>query len=55
MMHDVLLEATKAAFARANFVIVSVNEVRTIDNTQWLSIHLYMVQGWKKNSNPPMC
>jgi len=48
VMHDVLLEATKAAFACANFIDVSVNEVTTIDNTQWLSIHLYMVQGWKK-------
>jgi hypothetical protein len=47
VMHDVLLKATKAAFARANFIVVSADEVTTINNTQWLSIQLYMVQGWK--------
>ncbi len=47
-MHKVLLEATKATFAFANFSVVSVDEVTTIDNTQWLSIHLYVVHGWKR-------
>jgi hypothetical protein len=48
VMYGVLLEAIKATIACANFIVVSANEVTTIDNTQWLSIHLYMVQGWKK-------
>ncbi len=48
VMYDVLLEAIKATFACANFIAVNANEVTTIDNTQWLSIHLYVVQGWKK-------
>jgi hypothetical protein len=48
MMHDVLLEATKVAFVHANFIVVSTDEIITIDNKQWLSIHLYMVQCWKK-------
>jgi len=48
MMHDVLLEATKVAFVHANFIVVSADEIITIDNKQWLSIHLYMVQCWKK-------
>lgn len=48
VMHKVLLEATKATFAFANFNVVSVDEVTTIDNTQWLSIHLYVVHGWKR-------
>jgi hypothetical protein len=48
MMHDVLLEATKVAFFYANFIVVSAYEITTIDNTQWVSIHLYMVQCWKR-------
>jgi hypothetical protein len=44
VMHIVLLEATKVAFVVALFIAVSANEVTMIDNTQWLSIHLYVVQ-----------
>jgi hypothetical protein len=46
-MHVVLLEATKVAFVIAPFIGVNVDEVTMIDNTQWLSIHLYVVQKWK--------
>ncbi len=46
-MHNVLLEVTKAPFVVAPFIVVSVDEVTTIDNTQWLSIHLYVVQKWR--------
>jgi hypothetical protein len=48
VMHNVLLKATKATFVCVNFIAIRANEVTIIDNTQWLSIHLYMVQGWKK-------
>jgi len=48
MMHKMLLEATKIAFVCANFFVVNADEITTINNTQWLSIHLYMVQGWKR-------
>ncbi len=48
VMHNVLLKATKATFVHANFIVVNVDEITTIDNTQWLSIHLYTVQGWKR-------
>ncbi len=33
VMHKVLSKATKATFVFANFIIVSANEVTTIDNT----------------------
>jgi hypothetical protein len=39
VMHEVLLESTKDAFAFANFIGNSANEVTTIDNTQWPSIY----------------
>jgi hypothetical protein len=48
VMHDVLLGATKATFVCVNFIVIHVDEVTTIDNIQWLFIHLYMVQGWKR-------
>jgi hypothetical protein len=38
-MHEVLLESTKDAFAFANFIANSANEVTTIDNTQWPSTY----------------
>jgi hypothetical protein len=40
VIHVVLLEATITTFVVAPFIVVSVDEVTTIDNTQWLSIHL---------------
>jgi hypothetical protein len=48
VMHNVLLKATKVAFVHANFTAFSVDAVTTINITQWLSIHLNMVQGRKR-------
>jgi hypothetical protein len=48
VMHKVLLEATKVTLVVTSFIPVSVNEVIVIDNTQCLSIHLYVVQQWKR-------
>jgi hypothetical protein len=39
VMNDVILDVTKFAFATIAFIGISTNEVMTIDNTQWLSIH----------------
>jgi len=47
-LHVMFLEATKITFVIANYSVINVDEVTTIDNTQWLSIRLYMVQKWKK-------
>jgi hypothetical protein len=47
VMHVVLLEATKIIFVDAPFIVVSADEITMINNTQWLSIHLYVVQKWK--------
>jgi hypothetical protein len=43
VMHCVMLEAIKASFVIASFIAIGANEVTTIENTQWLSIHLYVV------------
>ncbi len=47
-MHNVLLEATKIAFVVASFITINADEIKAISNTQWLSIHLYVVQNWKR-------
>lgn len=47
-MHEVLLEANKSTFALPNFIVVNAYEMTTIDNIQWLSIHLYVVESWKR-------
>jgi hypothetical protein len=44
VMHIVLLEVTKVTFVVAPFIVINANEVTKMDNTQWLSIHLYVVQ-----------
>jgi hypothetical protein len=48
VMHNLLLEATMAPFVFATFIVINANEITTINNTQWLSIYLYAMQGWKR-------
>jgi hypothetical protein len=43
IMHNVLLDVIKVAFAYATFIGIFANKVMTIDYIQWLSIHLYVV------------
>jgi hypothetical protein len=43
IMPIVLLEATKIVFVVAYFIAISANEIMVIDNTQWTSMHLYVV------------
>jgi hypothetical protein len=52
-MHVMLMEVTKAivpktTFHYANFIVTNVDEVMTMSNTQWLSIHFYMVKSGKR-------
>jgi hypothetical protein len=48
IMHDILLDSTKTTFVFASFIVVFANEVMTINNTQWLFIHMYVIQQWKR-------
>ncbi len=43
-MHNVLLDAMKVAFTSVTFISIFEDEMVTIDNVQWLLIHLYVVQ-----------
>jgi hypothetical protein len=56
VMHNVLLDVTKATFAYATYIGISIYEVTTINNIQWLSMHLYEhCLGLEKDSNPFLC
>jgi hypothetical protein len=46
-MNDLLLESTQNIVIATNFIHVNVDEVTAINNTYWISLHLYVVQGWK--------
>jgi hypothetical protein len=46
-MNELLLESTQNVIVATNFIHVNSNEVIAIDNTSWISLHLYVVQGWK--------
>ncbi len=35
---------------KSPFIYVSCDEVTTIDNQSWLSIHVYVIKEWKKVS-----
>jgi hypothetical protein len=48
-MHFVLLDVTKVTFVATTFIVINIDEVTLIDNTQWLSIHVYVVQSWKRH------
>jgi hypothetical protein len=48
IMHSLLLDVTKVTFVVIAFIAISANEVTSINNTQWCSIHLYVVQNWTK-------
>ncbi len=51
VMHSMLLKTIKVHLLLLPFIVINVYKVITIDNTQWISIHLYVVQTWKNAPN----
>jgi hypothetical protein len=47
-MNDLLLQSTHNVVNVVNFLFVSADEVTTIDITSWISLHIYVVQSWKR-------
>jgi len=45
-MHKIVLQNTKTIVGDSTFFTLSVNEVTTIDNQQWINVHVYMMQNW---------
>jgi hypothetical protein len=44
IIYGVLLNVIKVAFVANAFICIFANEITMIENTQWLSIHLYAIQ-----------
>jgi hypothetical protein len=34
---------------KARFISTSIDEVTTMDSQPWLGVHVYLVDGWKRN------
>jgi hypothetical protein len=51
-MHGIVLEATKSVVGATQFMSLACDEVSTIDNQNWLFVHVYMVQKLVADSNP---
>jgi hypothetical protein len=47
-MNDLLLQYTCNVINVANFLFVNADEVTTINNASWISLHIYVVQSWKR-------
>jgi hypothetical protein len=46
VMHDFVLTSTKAIMQAINYFFMNVNEVTTLDNWQWISVHVYVMKDW---------
>ncbi len=47
-MHSLVLWAMKVVIQKSLSILVNYDEVTTVDNHNWLSIHLYVIDGWKQ-------
>jgi hypothetical protein len=48
IMANVVSERTMQVLSDANFLSISADEVTSVDNTSWLSLHVYACQPWKR-------
>jgi hypothetical protein len=47
-MHNVVLQTTQNVMQKSPFIFVNCDEVTTIDNQSWLSIHVYVTKEWER-------
>jgi hypothetical protein len=47
-MHNIVKTATADAVKAANFISISCNEVTSVDNQSWLSLHAYIIKEWSQ-------
>ncbi len=52
MMHQIVFHTIKVVVHKGDFILMSVDEITTIDNHRqpqsWLSMHLYIVEALKR-------
>jgi hypothetical protein len=46
IVHNVVKAATADAVKAANFISISCDEVTSVDNQSWLSLHAYIIKEW---------
>jgi len=46
-MHFIVINAIKEIIHVARYIVVSGDEVTTIDNKSWVNFHVYLVDGFK--------
>jgi hypothetical protein len=47
-VHQEVLRVTRATMGATHYVALNYDEVSTLDNQSWLSIHCYVMQNWVK-------
>jgi hypothetical protein len=47
-MANAVSQKTMQVLSDANFLSISADEVTSVDNTSWLSLHVYACQSWKR-------
>lgn len=47
MMHHIVMQSMKIVVQKVKYIIVSYDEVTTIDNQSWCNVHAYTVDGFK--------
>ncbi len=48
MMHHIVMQSMKIVVQKVKYIIVSYDEVTTIDNQSWCNVHAYIVGGFRK-------
>jgi len=47
-MHNIVLQAIKECVQKIEFISLNCDEVTTIDNQSWLSMHVHATDLWKR-------
>jgi hypothetical protein len=50
-MNDVVLQSTCMAMQNAQFIAVNCDKITIIDYQNWVSMHVFMVEGWKRSQS----
>ncbi len=48
IMHQILIKSTKVVVQNVRYIVISCDEVTTIDNQSWCSVHVYVIGGFKR-------
>jgi hypothetical protein len=47
-MHNVVLKQMKLVLQQSIFISINYDEVTTLDNQCYISVHAYVVENWKR-------